>query len=245
LLTVTVMVCVAALGTAARADLVVDYTVDVGGNYPNEIHGVSARATYKIVGTELTILLENTSTVVPMDFDDTDALLVSLGLNLPVNIAGGDLAVIGEGSCGLGTWSSLREGDSVAEEWLWTNDGGGDLMERFSHVISTSNEQGNGTQTLFGGGLGDVGGPYGGIVRPDGTIKPSGRAVKSSIFFTLTLADSLTELQLAAAVRNSMIEFGSDQKYICPVPTAIPGPGAALLGMLALPMIAATRRRSS
>ena len=67
----------------AYADIVVDYVVDAGGNNSDPLNGLAARATYTLNGDQLSILLENTSTGVPIGFDTSDSLLVSLGINLP------------------------------------------------------------------------------------------------------------------------------------------------------------------
>ena len=110
----------------SAAQIRMEYFFDAGGGNPNPLNGLSAAATFDMQDVHLTILLENTSTGLPDGFDTSDALLVSLGMNLTgVEILSGDAALIAPGSIGLGAWSSLAEGDSVAEEWLWTNDFGG------------------------------------------------------------------------------------------------------------------------
>jgi hypothetical protein len=217
------------LGVAAAiaaADVTVDYTVDAGGNNQEPLNGLAARATYSISGNQLSILLENTSLGVPNSFDSADQLLVSLGFNLPqgVDIFSGDTAVIGPGSRGLGSWSNRVAGDSVAEEWLWTNDFGGDLMEAWKHVISTSEGQGGGQSFLFGGGQGNVDGPYGGIAYdpPWRNIPDRQPAVATGILYGLTLTGTLTEEQLRAVAEGGIVEFGSDQRYlIFPEPSTV------------------------
>ena len=118
---------------ASPASLIVDYTLDAGGNNPNPLNGLAAQATWRVDGTTLTITLRNTSTGVPIGAEVADSLLVSLAFNLGdgIFITSGIYAIVGSDSTGLGTWSDLVAGDSVADQWLWTNDGGGDLLESF------------------------------------------------------------------------------------------------------------------
>jgi len=213
------------------ADIVVHYTIDAGGSLGGPLNGLSARATFRTSSTSLTVLLENTSTGLPPAADVSDSLLVSLGINLPgVDIASGDAAIIGPGSIGLGQWSSRTAGDSVAEQWLWTNDFGGDLMESYRHVISTSNGQGGGTSHRFDGGDPHaVSGPFGGIAAAPSllTVPPNRYAVSGSIEFTLTLTGPISEAQLAAAARAAIVEFGSDARYLT-APTPEPSASALL-----------------
>jgi hypothetical protein len=217
--------------TSAVADIVVPYTVDVGGSLGGPLNGLSARATFRASGSSLTVLLENTSTGLPPAADVSDSLLVSLGINLPgVDIVSGAAAIIGPGSVGLGQWSGRTAGDSVAEQWLWTNDFGGDLMESYRHVISTSNGQGGGTSHRFDGGDPHaVDGPFGGIAAaPPLLAVPANRyAVSNSIEFTLTLTGPISEAELAAAARAAIVEFGSDARYLT-APAPEPGTSALL-----------------
>lgn len=240
-----VLVCAAALGVVARADVTVNYILDAGGENTEPLNGLSARATFTLSGsgTELTILLENTSTGVPASFDASDQLLSSLGMNLPVNILAGDWAVIGPGSVGLGVWSTRGPGDSVAEEWLWTNEFGGDLMEAWQHVISTNEGQGGGTTTRFDGGTGTVAGPFGGIAAdpPHRKIPDKQMAISDSAVFHLRLTAAMTEAQLLEAANGSIVEFGSDQRYLL-VPEAS---SLLLLGLGALPLLRRVGRRSA
>ena len=235
------------LASAAGGSVVVNYTVDAGGNNNNPLNGLAARATFTTTGTTMTVLLENTSTGLPSGFQVGDAFLVSLGFNLPtgVNIVSGTSAVIGPGSIGLAQWSGRGPGDSVGGEWLWTNDFGGDEMEAGGavasrQVFSTSNGQGGGLTFRFDGGSGTVNGPHGGIVSdpPQLALPGSSRGVSDGIVFTVTLSGLLTEDQLAAVAGGSVVEFGSDMQYL----TVIPTPASlALLGAAGL--IAVRRRR--
>jgi hypothetical protein len=231
---------VAVVVSAADADVVRDYSADGGGNNTELLNGLAARATFSVMGEKLSILLENTSTGTPASFESSDSLLVSLGMNLPgVSIASGDAAVIGPGSVGIGAWSSRGAGYNVGDEWLWTNDSGGDLMSTYAQVISTSAGQGGGVVTRFDGLSGTVNGPFGGIAaspltRPIPGSKP---AVSDSIRFELTLTGILTEAQLQAVAESSIVEFGSDQRYL-----TVPEPSTASLLMLSCVCLIRRRR---
>jgi hypothetical protein len=224
------------------ADVIVNYTVDLGGETSTPLSGLTARATFAVDGDTLTILLENRSTGVPGGFDTADSLLVSLGMNLVegVDILAGDSALIGPGSQGLGAWSDRLAGESVAEEWIWTNDFGGDFLESYAHIISTSSGQGGGSVTRFDGGGGSVSGPYGGIAAdpPIFVIPDNQRAVSDSIFFELTLSSSLTPEQLDTVAYGSVVEFGSDQRYL-----GVPEPASAAGMILLAGLLLAPRRR--
>jgi hypothetical protein len=231
-------ICLAWAVASARADLIVDYIHDAGGSSSAPLNGLAARATFRVDGTEFSILLENTSAGVPDGFEVSDSLLVSIGLNLPegVWIAQGNAAVIGPGSMGLGSWSSRTAGDSVGEQWIWTNDFGGDLMEGYAQVISTSAGQGGGTATRFDGGSGTVGGPFGGIAANPPLLQvPGGQpAASNAIWFDLTLNAALSEAELVTVAHGSIVEFGSDARYLVPAPE----PGslfALLLGIAVVP----------
>lgn len=234
------LVCAVAFAAAAHADFIVTYTQDAGGLNTEPLNGLAARATFSLSGTQLSILLENISTGVPASFEVSDSLLVSLGMNLPVGvlISSGNTAVVGPGAVGIGSWSGRTAGHSVAEEWLWTNDYGGDLMETFAQVISTSSGQGGGTVTGFGGGIPQVGGPFGGIAAapPLLAVPPSKPAVSDAILFELTLTSSLSPAELATMAAGSIVEFGSDQRYLH-------GPEPAALWLM-LAAAAGARRRT-
>lgn len=237
-LSVSLLVC----ATAHAGLVVVDYTVDLGGNNNEPLNGLAARATWDIDGTTLTITLENTSSGIPTSFEASDQLVVSLGFNLPKGngILSGDSALIGPASSGLGDWSGRGPGDSVGEEWLWTNEFGGDVMKAWRQIISTSSGQGAGNHTTFEGKLnGDVDGPFGGIAAdpPFVAIPNNRRAVSDSIVFSLTLAGTLTLDELADLANGSIVEFGSDMRYL-----GAPAPGA--IGLLAMAgMFGKARRR--
>jgi hypothetical protein len=225
------------ISSLASADVIVNYSVDLGGGNNDPLNGLAARATFSTDGDQFTILLENTSTGVPSSFDTADSLLVSLGMNLPegVMILSGDAALIGPDSVGLGRWSDRGPGDGVGEEWIWTNDFGGDFMETFAQVISTSSGQGDGTVTRFGGGSGNVDGPFGGIAAdpPILEIPETQRGVSDSIQFELTLTAPLTEAQLTEIANTSIVEFGSDQRYL-----GVPEPISLILLLAGIPLLA-------
>lgn len=234
-------------GVSASGSMIVDYTVDAGGKTSAPLNGLSARATFDLKGTTLSILLENTSTGVPAGFDAADSLLVSVGMNLPgVKIVNGDAALIGPGSRGIGSWSSLTAGDSVAEEWLWTNGSGGDVLGAFDQVISTSSGAKGSAARRFDGSSRSVNGPYGGIVAapPLVELPRSKPAVSNSILFELTLSDILTPVQLGEVARSSIVEFGSDRRYLgVSEYLSVPEPTALCLAVVGLVVVWAFRLR--
>jgi hypothetical protein len=225
---------------AHAGSISVTYFLDAGGGNTEALNGLEAMATFEVVGTQMTILLENTSDDIPMGFDGAASLLVSLGMNLPdaVLIVSGDTAVIGPGSEGLGTWAGRVAGDSVAEQWGWTNDQGGDLLGASHQVITTS--EGSHDLTLFGGGEAWINGPSGGIAAkpPTYPLNDNFKAVSDSILFTLKLSATLTNEQLEAVANESIVEFGSDARYLA---TRVPEPATAAL--LGFSLLFAGRRR--
>lgn len=235
---------VACLTAPGFAGFVVDYDTDAGGINSDPLNGLSASSTWDISGTSLTIALTNTSIGAPAGAGAADSLLVSLGFNLvdDVSIVSGNAAVIGPGSFGIGAWDDLVAGDSVAEEWLWTNEFGGDLMSPYSQVISTSSGQGDGIEWGFDGSMNPkVNGPFGGIAAAPPTlpIPSSKKAASDTIVFSLTLSDPLSTSQLSLVAQSSMVEFGSDFQYL----TANPAPAPAAMPLLALGAMARRRRR--
>jgi hypothetical protein len=239
------MVAAAAAGLSApaHAGVIVNYTVDAGGWNGQPLNGLSASAEFSIDGTQLTITLSNTSAGAPAGAEVADSLLVSVGFNAPdtILIISGDTAVIAPGSEGLGMWAGQGAGFDVGDEWAWTNDGGGDLLEAFSQVITTSMGGGGGPLTSFNGVTNpDVGGPFGGIAASPPVIAVPGSqyAVSDAITFTLTLSDTLSESQLQILAENSIVEFGSDYQYL-----AVPVPGTAVIVAFAVAGRRGRRRR--
>lgn len=224
-----------AVAAAEGSMIVVDYTFDAGGSTSGALNGLSARGTYSTTDTLMTVLLENTSTGAPADFTGANSLLVSIAFNLPegIRISSGDTAVIGPDSRGLGTWELGGVGESVVSEWAWTNQGGGDMLVNFLQVLTTSS--GNTGLTLFGGGAANVDGPWGGITAspPVMNIPPSQRAVSNSILFGLTLSAPLTEEQLRSMASESIVEFGSDARYLrVPEPSSLALLAAGAMGLV-------------
>jgi hypothetical protein len=220
------------LSAASPANVIVNYTVDGGGSNSDPLNGLSASGEFAIAGTQLMITLRNTSIGVPMGAEVSDSLLVSLAFDLldGITIVSGNSAEIAAGSIGLGAWDGQGPGFNVGDEWLWTNDGAGDLLETFPQVISTSQGTGGGTTVSFNGESGpNVSGPFGGIAAAPPLIGvPSSKpAVSNAIEFNLTLSGMLSESQLGTIARGSIVEFGSDYQYM-----AVPAPGTLwLLGL--------------
>jgi hypothetical protein len=229
------------LSTPSFASYVVQYTFDVGGSNTQPLNGLAASAEFSLAGTELTIILRNTSTGVPNGAEVSDSLLVSLAFDLldGITIVSGDTAEIGAGSTGLGAWGGQGSGFNVGDEWLWTNDGAGDVLETFSQVLTTSQGTGGGTAVSFNGEVGpNVSGPFGGIAAapPPIDVPPSKPAVSNTIEFKLTLSGTLSESQLGEVARGSVVEFGSDYQYM-----AVPAPGA--LWLLSFVLAPSRKRR--
>jgi hypothetical protein len=171
----------------------------------------------------------------------SDSLLVSLGFGLVggITITSGDSALIAPGSHGLGAWGALGEGGGVGDACLWTSDAGGDLMEDYAQIISTSSGQGGGMEWSFTGVLDpDVAGPFGGIAAdpPLLPVPGSQMAVSDAIAFTLTLSGALSDADLETIAGASIVEFGSDYQYlVVPVAGAVP--------VLLAPLLCRRRRR--
>ncbi len=229
------------LTVAASADFTIDYVADAGGNNPNGPSGLSAAATFSITGNQLTILLQNTSTGAPAGAEASDSLLTSIAFSFGggVSIVSGDSAIIAAGSTGLGAWSDRSAGDSVAEQWAWTNNAGGDFLAAFDQVISTSSGFGDGDYFDFNGAANpSLGGPFGGIAANPLTVPlPADQAaVSDAILFSLTLSESISEAALFTVAENGAVEFGSDFQYM-----TVPAPAAVAL--LALAGVTRRRRR--
>lgn len=232
------LAAVAVTSVAHAGTITVNYTMDAGGSSVSPLNGLSALAKFVASGNQLEITLQNTSTGLPADFDTAASLLVSVGFDLPsgVLIQSGDSAMIAAGSAGIAQWSSRSAGGSVGEDWAWTNIGGGDVLSGYTQVISTSS--GNNGLVRFDGGSGSIDGPWGGIVAkpPLISIPGSRHAVSDAIVFMLTLTAPLTDAQLSDVASQSIVEFGSDARYL-----RVPEPAALTLVALCGLMI---RRRT-
>lgn len=228
--------------------IIVDHTLDVSG--AEDAEGMSARTTWEIDGTTLTILLENTSTSSRPGRGISDELITSLGFDLgDVWIVSGDSAVVGPDSHGLGRWSAFGPGDSVADEWLWSNldgESADDWMDGagafgIHQIISTSMGVGGATRTDFNGDRAHVNGPFGGIAsqNPEHPFNGNQRAVSTGILFQLTLNDTIDMAGLLDIAEGSVAGFGSGSQQFIVVPA--PGP----LGLIAIAILFAMPRRRS
>lgn len=233
---------------AARADVVVDFAPS-DAQTPQQL-GLSARATFDVTDTTLTILLENTSDVYqrllqPSVRRRTDTLVTSLGFQLPegTTVVSGDSAVLGGRSTGVGRWGDMRnDGRRLEREWTWTNDGGADRLSPFDQVVTTLSRHDVGESWRFDGSpAGRVRRSWGGIAPLGARVTGQQRAVSNSILFTMTLSGPLDDSDLWSAARNSLVEFGAGGSFL--EPQSIPAPGALLLSGLGASCAAGLRRR--
>ena len=208
--------------------------------------GLAAEAEFTLLNpTTLEIRLRNTSTGVPLGFDNADQILTGVswdfgspGINVgDVMILGGSV-VIGPGSASVDfDAGSFGPGADVSGEWGFSNQDGTGMLTNF---IS-----GNAAQaTPFGGpnldGPDNIDGPQGGLISSAFFLPLGGLgAIQDEIIATLTLSAAMTDAQLLADLNSNstVVEFGSDAAFL----TGVPAPGA--LGLLAVAAIARRRRR--
>lgn len=245
---------VASSAHAGAVSVTRSYSVDAGGKGGAADSGLSAAATFRASGTSFSITLRNTSTSAPSG-GVANALLSTLAFNLPegVGIASGNGATIAEGSRGIGGWDGREAGDSVAEEWAYTEGGANHMLRDHSHAITTDSKIGRAQQHFFGGALPDLRNAFGGLISGEtaSLFDFNGRrqhAVESAIVFDFTLTMELTRDQLAAIADSAVAEFGRQFQYLsAAAPTnagmVIPLPGAAGLSVLGLGVAASRRRR--
>lgn len=210
---------------AASADVVFNFSDPA---YP----GLSAQADFTLVdATTMQIVLTNTSTGAPIDFDESDQILSGVswdfdpaGLALMTEIVGGSV-LIGSSSQSVNfSTGSYGPGHDVSGEYGYGNMDGTGALPNF---VSGNAAQG----TPFGGpnldGPDNVDGPQGGLVASPAAIPLNGLgAIENQIVITVNLSNPISDLDFLAA-NGVRVEFGSDAAFI-----TVPAPAgtAALLG---------------
>lgn len=211
--------------------------------------GLSAEAEFTLLNpTTLQIRLKNTSTGVPVGFDNADQLLTGVswdfghpGFNGDVMITGGSVITGASSSTVNFSITNVGSNADVSGEFGYGNmDGTGAL----TNFVSANAAQ----ATPFGGpnldGTVSIDGPQGGLVANPALVSLGGLgAIQSEIIATLTLSGSMTDAQLLGDLldNGTRVEFGSDAAFL--PGQLVPAPGAGLL--LGLALLGRSRRRKS
>ena len=192
--------------------------------------GLSAEAEFTLVNaTTLEVRIRNTSTGVPVGFDNSDQILSGIswdfghpGFNGDTLITGGSV-IIGAASVSNNFDTGLYgPGFDVSGEYGFGNmDGTGALTNFVSGNSALA--------TPFGGanldGPVNIDGPQGGMVASPPIVSLGGLgAIEDEIVATLTLSDPIFDLGFLAD-NGTQAEFGSDAAFV----TGVPEPATMLL----------------
>ncbi len=207
----------------------------------SQLNGLSAQAVFSLDTADPTVMkitLTNTSTDVPLGFDNAAQILTAIsfdfghpGYNGDAMITGGTV-VLGPGGASYDMDTMVGPGDDLSGEWGYGNMDGTGLL---TNLVSAEKAQ----TTAFGGanldGPSNIDGPQGGIVSQSGIstpIIPMGGlgAIGDTVIITLDLSQALTDLNFLYD-NGVMVEFGSDAAYLVPEPATMVllGSGGLLL----------------
>lgn len=213
------------MAAPASADL---YVFDDGS-------GLSAEAEFLLLGpTTLGIRLKNTSTSIPMGFNNSDQILTGVAWDFGHPGFNGDTMITG-GTVQIGEFSQSVDFDTgsygpfadVSGEYGFGNMDGTGLLTNF---VSASTA----LATPFGGanldGPVSIDGPQAGLISSLASLPLGGLgAIRDEIIITLTLSDPIFDL-LFLSKNGTRVEFGSDAHFIDGQLVVVPAPaGIALL----------------